>query len=229
SSEMKPFQRLLHFIVMKNVVPRFGKRDTTSFMDLTYMDHLLTRRLVNLPRVMLRHMTYVISVPQHELLYGDLLSKVFEAYNVPLNDKEGEEPKKYDFFEETFLEMCQLKREQEVWWLGVGENRRRDDENEEAPAENVEVENMEEAAFNWEVVNEEVELQGEHTEKESEDGDSGFGEKFYDVVDDERLNDEDVVAPADPAPPISALVAQQAMRMTDQESTPRVPLATYSI
>ncbi|GAB2265479.1 hypothetical protein Dimus_000531 [Dionaea muscipula] len=44
SSEMKPFQRFIHFLVMKNVIPRFGKRDTSSFMDLTYMDHLMTRR-----------------------------------------------------------------------------------------------------------------------------------------------------------------------------------------
>ncbi|GAB2283866.1 hypothetical protein Dimus_018352 [Dionaea muscipula] len=139
SIEMKPFQRFLHFIVMKNVAPRFRKRDTTSFMDLTYMDHLLTRRLVNLPRVMLRHMAYVISVPSHELPYGDWLTRVFEEYNVPLDDKQGEEPKSYDYFEETFLSMCQLKREHGVWWLGTGENRRRDDEdegvnNENAPA-----------------------------------------------------------------------------------------------
>ncbi|GAB2292538.1 hypothetical protein Dimus_026773 [Dionaea muscipula] len=44
SSEMKPFQRFIHFLVMKNVIPRFGNRDTSSFMDLTYMDHLMTRR-----------------------------------------------------------------------------------------------------------------------------------------------------------------------------------------
>ncbi|GAB2297801.1 hypothetical protein Dimus_031889 [Dionaea muscipula] len=44
STEMKPFQRFLHFIVMKNLAPRFGKRDTTKFMDLTYMDHSSTRR-----------------------------------------------------------------------------------------------------------------------------------------------------------------------------------------
>ncbi|GAB2292891.1 hypothetical protein Dimus_027119 [Dionaea muscipula] len=51
STEMKLFQRFLHFFIMKNVVPRFGKKDTTSFIDLTYMDHLLMRRLVNLPRL----------------------------------------------------------------------------------------------------------------------------------------------------------------------------------
>ncbi|GAB2283019.1 hypothetical protein Dimus_017550 [Dionaea muscipula] len=56
SEELKPFQRFVHFLVMKNVVPRFGKRDTSSFLDLTYMDHLMSKRLVNLPRVMIRHM-----------------------------------------------------------------------------------------------------------------------------------------------------------------------------
>ncbi|GAB2281036.1 hypothetical protein Dimus_015647 [Dionaea muscipula] len=105
SVEMKPSQRFIHFLVMKNVIPRFGKRDTTSFMDLSYMDHLTARRLVNLPRVVMRHMSYVISVKDHELPYGDWLTMVFEAFGVPLVDKKGEEPKRYDFFEETFLTM----------------------------------------------------------------------------------------------------------------------------
>ncbi|GAB2292556.1 hypothetical protein Dimus_026791 [Dionaea muscipula] len=76
SVEMKPSQRFIHFTVMKNVIPRFGKRDTTSFMDLDYMDHLTARRLVNLPRVMMRHMSYVISIKDHELPYGDWLTMV---------------------------------------------------------------------------------------------------------------------------------------------------------
>ncbi|GAB2294780.1 hypothetical protein Dimus_028973, partial [Dionaea muscipula] len=80
SVEMKPSQRFIHFLVMKNVIPRFGKRDTTSFMDLSYMDHLTARRLVNLLRVMMRHMSYVISVKDHELPYGDWLTMVFQAF-----------------------------------------------------------------------------------------------------------------------------------------------------
>ncbi|GAB2298073.1 hypothetical protein Dimus_032148 [Dionaea muscipula] len=91
--EMKSFQRFVHFVVMKNIVLRFGKRDTTSYMDLTYMDHLISRRLVNLPRVIMRHMSYVISVKDHELSYGDWMTMVFEAFDVPLIDKQGEEPK----------------------------------------------------------------------------------------------------------------------------------------
>ncbi|GAB2270500.1 hypothetical protein Dimus_005393, partial [Dionaea muscipula] len=119
---------LFIFTVMKNVIPRFGKRDTSSFLDLTYMDHLMARRLVNLPRVMMRHMSYVISMKDHELPYGDWLTLVFEAFGVPLVIKKGEEPKKYDFFEDTFLTMCKLTREDGIWWIGSGENRRRDDD-----------------------------------------------------------------------------------------------------
>ncbi|GAB2272474.1 hypothetical protein Dimus_007298 [Dionaea muscipula] len=53
-------------------------------MDLTYMDHLMSRRLVNPLRVMIRHMSYVISMKDHELPYGDWLTMVFEEFGVPL-------------------------------------------------------------------------------------------------------------------------------------------------
>ncbi|GAB2266504.1 hypothetical protein Dimus_001507, partial [Dionaea muscipula] len=32
SGELKPFQRFIHFLVMKNVVPGFGKRDTSKLL-----------------------------------------------------------------------------------------------------------------------------------------------------------------------------------------------------
>ncbi|GAB2286048.1 hypothetical protein Dimus_020471 [Dionaea muscipula] len=35
---------------IKNVVPKFGKRDNTSYMDLIYMDHSTSVRMVNPPR-----------------------------------------------------------------------------------------------------------------------------------------------------------------------------------
>ncbi|GAB2275782.1 hypothetical protein Dimus_010533, partial [Dionaea muscipula] len=160
SVEMKPFQRFVHFLVMKNVVPRFGKRDTTSYMDLIYMDHLIARRLVNFPRAMMRHMSYVISVKDHELPYGDWLTIVFEKFGVPLVDKKGEELKKYDFFEETFLTMCKLIRENRVWWIGTRENRRRDDDD-EVPEEEDEEEEKDQTEFDWEAVIDEAVEQGE--------------------------------------------------------------------
>ncbi|GAB2286129.1 hypothetical protein Dimus_020553 [Dionaea muscipula] len=58
-------------------------------------------------------MSYVISMKDHELPYGDWLTMVFEAFGVPLIDKKGEEPKRYDFFEETFLTMSEEAEEEE--------------------------------------------------------------------------------------------------------------------
>ncbi|GAB2276026.1 hypothetical protein Dimus_010768 [Dionaea muscipula] len=189
SVEMRPFQRFVHFLVMKNVVPRFGKRDTTSYMDLIYMDHLIARRLVNLPRVMIRHMSYVISVKDHELPYGDWLTMVFEEFRIPLVDKKGEEAKRYDYFEETFLTMCKLTRENRVWWIGTRENRRRDDDK-EAPAEEEHEEAEAQNEFNWEAVIDEA------TDK----GESGSGEKFYDAEDEVQespeVNEEVTAVPA---------------------------------
>ncbi|GAB2283815.1 hypothetical protein Dimus_018302 [Dionaea muscipula] len=194
SVEMKPFQRFIHFLVMKNIVPRFGKRDTASYMDLIYMDHLGSTRFVNLPRVMMRHMSYVISMKDHELPYEEWLTMVFEAFGVPLVDKQGEEPKRYDYFEETFLSICQLKRENGVWWLGTGENRRRDDV-EAAPVQSEEVNDEEveaQPSFDWEVVVEEAALQGE----------SVSGDKFYDAqVEVEEPIPEAPAVPVFPASP----------------------------
>ncbi|GAB2293095.1 hypothetical protein Dimus_027308 [Dionaea muscipula] len=64
----------------------------------------------------------------HELPLWRLAHFGFEAFGVPLVIKKGEEPKKYDFFEDTFLTMCKLIGEDGIWWIGSGENRRRDDD-----------------------------------------------------------------------------------------------------
>ncbi|GAB2279317.1 hypothetical protein Dimus_013960 [Dionaea muscipula] len=201
SGELKPFHRFIHFLVMKNVVSRFGKRDTSSFMDLTYMDYLMSRRLVNLPRVMIRHMSYVISMKDHELPYGDWLTMVFEEFGVPLVNKKGEEPKRYDYFEETFLTMCKLKREDGIWWIGIGENRRRDDD---AVPEEEEAQEEEgnQADFDWEAVVDDAAVEGE----------SGSGEKFYDAEDkvqgSPEVNDE-----------ISAAVTHASAQQKEKESS----------
>ncbi|GAB2283744.1 hypothetical protein Dimus_018236 [Dionaea muscipula] len=129
---------------------------------------------------MMRHMAYVISVKDHELPYGDWMTMVFEAFGVPLVNKKGEEPKRYDYFEETFLTMCKLRREDGVWWIGSGENRRRDD-NVDAPegeAEKEEERNQDD--FDWEAVIEEAAVEGE----------SGSREKFYDAEDKDQGSPE---------------------------------------
>ncbi|GAB2283308.1 hypothetical protein Dimus_017827 [Dionaea muscipula] len=70
----------------------------------------ITRRFANDATIMkARRVQSVEMKPSQRTmscLYGDWLTLVFEAFGVPLVIKKGEEPKKYDFFEDTFLTMC---------------------------------------------------------------------------------------------------------------------------
>ncbi|GAB2276286.1 hypothetical protein Dimus_011018 [Dionaea muscipula] len=97
----------------------------------------------------------------------------------------GEEPKRYDYFEETFLTMCKLTRENGVCWVGTGENRRRDDDD-EVPEEEVEEEEKDQTDFDWEVVVD-----------EAVKGESGSDDQFFDAqVDVEEPVTEPQAAPA---------------------------------
>ncbi|GAB2297846.1 hypothetical protein Dimus_031932 [Dionaea muscipula] len=84
---------------------------------------------------------------------------VFEEFGVPLVNKKGEEPKRYDYFEETFLTMCKLKREDGIWWIGSGEDRRRDDDDVPEEEETQEEEGNQ-ADFDWEAVVDEAAVEG---------------------------------------------------------------------
>ncbi|GAB2288558.1 hypothetical protein Dimus_022888 [Dionaea muscipula] len=108
-------------------------------------------------------------------IYGSLngkeVSQSATTFGVPLVIKKGEEPKKYDFFEDTFLTMCKLTREDGIWWIGSGENRRRDDD-EAAPEEEAEGDDeRNKDDFDWEAVIDEATVEGE---SESDD-------QFYDA------------------------------------------------
>ncbi|GAB2296508.1 hypothetical protein Dimus_030622 [Dionaea muscipula] len=178
----------------------------------TYMDHLMARRIVDTPRVMMRHMSYVISMKDHELPYGDWLTLVFEAFGVPLVIKKGEEPKKYDFFEDTFLTMCKLTRENGIWWIGSGENRKRDDDVNTPEEDGEEEEERNKDDFDWEAVIDEATVEGE----------SGSDDQFYDA---QVEVEEPVMKLSDSAiqTPVSARRRNKAL----QESTPRAPLEDF--
>ncbi|GAB2271054.1 hypothetical protein Dimus_005904 [Dionaea muscipula] len=140
------------------------------------------------PRVMMRHMSYVISMKDHELPYGDWLTLVFEAFGVPLVIKKGEEPKKYDFFEDTFLTMCNLTREDGIWWIGSGENRRRDDD-EATPEE---------------------EAEGDDEGNKDDFGWEASDDQFYDA----QVGEEE---PSDETPATLAVQASSSAQQKDQE------------
>ncbi|GAB2268829.1 hypothetical protein Dimus_003773 [Dionaea muscipula] len=123
------------------------------------------------------------------------------SFGVPLVDKKEEEPKRYDYFEETFLTMCKLKREDGIWCIGSGEDRRRDDD--DVPEEEEAQEEKENPAnFDWEAVVDEA----------ADEGESGSGEKFYDAEDKDQgspeVNEE-----------IPAAVTRGSTQQKDKESS----------
>ncbi|GAB2294935.1 hypothetical protein Dimus_029126 [Dionaea muscipula] len=111
--------------------------------------------------------------------------------------KKGEEPKRYDYFEETFLTMCKLTRENGIWWIGSGENRRRDDDVNAPEEEAEEEEERNKDDFDWEAVIDEATVEGE----------SGSDDQFYDA----QVEVEEPVTetPAAPAVPASSPAQQQ--------------------
>ncbi|GAB2281052.1 hypothetical protein Dimus_015663 [Dionaea muscipula] len=104
--------------------------------------------------------------------------------------RQREELKRYDYFEETFLTMCQLKRENGVWWIGTGENRRDDEDVAPAQEVNEEEEEQNQSDFDREAVNDEATLQGE---SESDD-------QIYDA----QVDVKEPVAEAPVVPPFPA-------------------------
>ncbi|GAB2288538.1 hypothetical protein Dimus_022868 [Dionaea muscipula] len=74
----------------------------------------------------------------------------------------------------------QLTRENGIWWIGSGENRRRDDD-EATPEEEAEGEDEgNQVDFDWEAVIDEATVEGE----------SGSGEKFYDAEEEAQGSPE---------------------------------------
>ncbi|GAB2303482.1 hypothetical protein Dimus_037472 [Dionaea muscipula] len=84
----------------------------------------------------------------------------FSSILSSLVDKTGEEPKIYDYFQDTFLTMCKLTSENGIWWIGSGENRRRDDDVDAPEEEAKEEDEGNKDDFDWEVVVEEVATEG---------------------------------------------------------------------
>ncbi|GAB2283571.1 hypothetical protein Dimus_018077 [Dionaea muscipula] len=73
-----------------------------------------------------------------------------------------------------------VPRENGIWWIGSGENRRRDDDVDAQEVEAEEEEERNQDGFDWEAVIDEAAVEGE----------SGSGEKFYDAEDKDQSSPE---------------------------------------
>ncbi|GAB2296488.1 hypothetical protein Dimus_030602 [Dionaea muscipula] len=145
-------------------------------------------------------MAYVISVPHHELPYGELLTRVFNAFEVPLDDKEGTgaNRRRVDVEEVENGEVNEVDNE-------VGEN----------------VENQEEN-FKWEPVNDEAEVQGEQHEQQVEGAVTESVEEFFYAEDGGNTTAEDAPTPA-------TQQVKQTVKTTNTEVDPSGSLLDFDL
>ncbi|GAB2299769.1 hypothetical protein Dimus_033823 [Dionaea muscipula] len=110
-------------------------------------------------------------------------------------------------------------KENGIWWIGSGENRRRDDDV-DAPEEEAEEEDEgNKDDFDWEAVVEEAAVEGE----------SGSGEKFYDAEDKDQGSPEVHEEIPAAAPQSSAQQKEQETSGVDPSSPPsRIPEAVMT-
>ncbi|GAB2290064.1 hypothetical protein Dimus_024355 [Dionaea muscipula] len=73
-----------------------------------------------------------------------------------------------------------VPRENGIWWIGSGENRRRDDDVDAQEVEAEEEEERNQDGFDWEAV----------IDEEAVEGESGSEEKFYDAEDENQGSPE---------------------------------------
>lgn len=104
--EMGSDHKLLFKLVNKCLLPRTERRHETSYKDLGVMDMIDTCQKVNLPLLMIKHMTRVITPKKdvHGLAYVFFLTKVFEAKGVPLG--EGKKRSRKEMFDRKTPQEC---------------------------------------------------------------------------------------------------------------------------
>ncbi|GAB2284191.1 hypothetical protein Dimus_018656 [Dionaea muscipula] len=107
-----------------------------------------------------------------------------------------------------------VPRENGIWWIGSGENRRRDDDVDAQEVEAEEEEERNQDGFDWEAVIDEAAVEGE----------SGSGEKFYDAEDKDQGSPEVQEETPAAAPQSSAQQKEQGTSGVDPSSpTGRIP------
>lgn len=87
-AEMSPMHRLLYWFVIKNIVPRGQGRNRADIMDMCLVDLLDSGSQINLPTLMISHISRMANtVKEHDLGYGFLLCLVFEKLGVVLQKR----------------------------------------------------------------------------------------------------------------------------------------------
>ena len=110
---MRSVHKLLFDIVHKVILPRGHQRHIASIRDMGLMNALECKKHIDWTTLIIKHLARIIDpkLGYHQLAFGNLLTRVFDAFDVPLG--EGRILTRADMFTQTILADCSIPMELE--------------------------------------------------------------------------------------------------------------------
>ncbi|CAH9142341.1 unnamed protein product [Cuscuta epithymum] len=95
-ASLSPVHKLLFYFVHHNLVPRLEGRSSPSRAEVAYMYLLANKIPINLPGLMLAHLSFIISTSSRKngIPYAPFFTKIFQSKQIPLDDFHPEEENK---------------------------------------------------------------------------------------------------------------------------------------
>jgi len=87
---MTSLNHLFFWLIIKNIIPRGQARNLADAMDQCFVDLMDRGKQINLPAIMIRHISRIANTSrEHDLGYGFLLTLAFEHFGISLQKKVG--------------------------------------------------------------------------------------------------------------------------------------------
>ena len=110
---MRSLHKLLFEIVYKVILPRGHQRHIASIRDMGLMNALECKERIDWSTLIIKHLARIVDpkLGSHQLAFGNLLTRVFDAFEVPLG--EGRILTRAYMFTQTILADCCIPMESE--------------------------------------------------------------------------------------------------------------------
>ncbi|MCE3215421.1 hypothetical protein HAX54_002335 [Datura stramonium] len=86
---MTSLHKLLFEIIHKMVIPHQERSTEANYLDLTLMEALDSEIKINLPSLMIQHMSRICNQDKkgHDMAYGFCIRDIFEHLSLPIKNK----------------------------------------------------------------------------------------------------------------------------------------------
>ncbi|KAB1203470.1 hypothetical protein CJ030_MR8G006648 [Morella rubra] len=110
-------RRLLHHMVCNIILPRMGKFEYITFLDLFVMYCLITHMPMNVGHLMVNHMKAATEKKKQGLPYGMFFTHLFQILDVDLTREVREPPKASKEYNQKTLKLMGFIQNEEGFWI----------------------------------------------------------------------------------------------------------------